>query len=656
MEVLPCSGVHMPGESDCPQRSSGTAFVYQEEPNCPENGEQAKLADGQLIESSDNMQGPHIESQGEGKQTVCDLLANSDCQCIGASCSDCQVEDQKEYCGFHDFEDDVINGPCLTSENSLSIVDTIESESPNNSREGDLSFSEPKWLEGDGSVALWVKWRGKWQAGIRCSGLTGRRIENGKRLNSCTAVYNAKLAVGMLNIVDQFHFNALTETARDVKVWKGFAMEASRCNGYSDFGRMLIKLHIILQHYINANWLHHSSNSWVERCQSANSAESVELLKEFFVITEDMANTAIVELFDSILWNDVNTLWDGPVQPMLGSEWKTWKHDVMKWFLTSPSLSSSKGTQQQIADDSYQTNLQKHNSSQVEIKGSDHSITLETDPLFFKNQDTLSTLAAETCNKQEDVREVSLATDFPSNLTNKWNEIVVEAADSDFLHTKGMELTPINEMAVAKSVEPGSKNRQCIAYIESKGRQCVRWANDGDVYCCVHLSSRFLGSSSKAEKPVPVDTPMCEGTTVLGTRCKHRALPGSLFCKKHRPHAETEQISSLPQNILKRKHEENYTGSEDMFCKDLVLVDVEGPLQVDPVSSIAGDTLHGESNLSEKPVHSENDHSAMEALNCIGSPPYDNRNPCTEAPKRYCLYCERHLPSWLKRARMGKVE
>jgi len=95
-----------------------------------------------------------------------------------------------------------------------------------------------------------------------------------------------KLVVGMLNMVDQFPFNvcddddtisffpllflqslflsliyiyiyihslfkwrvfqyiqALTETARDMKVWKEFAMEASRCNGYADFGRMLLKLH-----------------------------------------------------------------------------------------------------------------------------------------------------------------------------------------------------------------------------------------------------------------------------------------------------------------------------------------------------------------------------------------------------------------------------
>ncbi|KAG5154212.1 hypothetical protein JHK82_012181 [Glycine max] len=36
----------------------------------------------------------------------------------------------------------------------------------------------------------------------------------------------------------------------------------------------------ILQHHINADWLQHSYPSWAERCQSANSAESVELVKE----------------------------------------------------------------------------------------------------------------------------------------------------------------------------------------------------------------------------------------------------------------------------------------------------------------------------------------------------------------------------------------
>ncbi|QCD90972.1 histone-lysine N-methyltransferase SUVR5 isoform X1 [Vigna unguiculata] len=694
MEVL-CSGVQYAGESDCTQQSSGTAFVYQEEPNCAENGEQDKLVAARLNESSHKMQGPQIERQGG-------LSTNSDCQCIGASCCDCQVDDQNEYCGFHDFEEDIINEPCLTSDNSISVVDTIESESPNNSREGDLSCSEPKWLEGDGSVALWVKWRGKWQAGIRCaradwplSTLKAKPTHERKKYFVIffphTRIYSwadmllvrsinefphpiaykthqvglkmvkdltvarrfimRKLVVGMLNMVDQFPFNALTETARDMKVWKEFAMEASRCNDYSDFGRMLLKLHSsILQHHINVDWLRYSYPSWTERCQSANSADSVELLKE--------------ELFDSILWNGINTLSDTPVQSTLSSEWKTWKHDVMKWFTTPPSLSISKDTQQQSSDDLFRANLQvcrkraklevrraDTHASQVEIKA--QTVALQADPGFFTNQGILSTLAAESC-KQVGVREVSMAVDSPGHLVDKWNEIVVENTDPHFLHTKHMESTPTKEMTIAKSVESGSKNRQCIAYIEAKGRQCVRWANDGDVYCCVHLSSRFLGSSTKSEKPVPLDTPMCEGTTVLGTRCKHRALPGSLFCKKHRPHAETEQISNIPQNTLKRKHEENYTGSEGILSRDLVLVNVESPLQMDPLSSIGGDSKHGENNSNEKPMHSEHEHNAMESLQCIGSPPYDKMNPCKEGTKRYCLYCESHLPSWLKRARNGK--
>ncbi|KAI4314897.1 hypothetical protein L6164_027760 [Bauhinia variegata] len=704
MEVLPSSGVQYAGESDCPRQSSETDFVYQGEHNHPVNGEQVKMEDGQLNDASVDVEGHQIERQGEGQETVGEFLINSDCQCSGASCCDCQVEDQKEPCGFHDFEDDQINEPCLTSDNSLPIVDTIESESPNNTGEGELSHSEPTWLEGDESVALWVKWRGKWQVGIRCaradwplSTLKAKPTHDRKKyfviffphtrnyswadmllvrsinefphpiaykthyvglkmvkdLTVARRFIMQKLAVGMLSIVDQFHLDALIENAHDVMVWKEFAMEASRCNGYSDLGRMLLKLkNSILQCYINADWLQNSFHSWIERCRNANSAESIELLKE--------------EFFDAILWSDINTLWKGPVQPTLGSDWKTWKQEVMKWFFTSPSLSSSKDIQTQTSDGSFQASLQvcrkrpklevrraDTHASQVETKGSDHPITLETDHGFFSNQHTLSTLAAESC-KQEDMREVSLATDPPNNMANKWNEIVVEAADSEFVQTRGMELTPVSETVSAKSVEPGSKNRQCIAYIESKGRQCVRWANDGDVYCCVHLSSRFLGSSSKVERPVSVDAPMCEGTTVLGTRCKHRALPGYSFCKKHRPHSETNHTLDIPQNTLKRKHEETYTGSESTLCKDSVLMDVESPQEVDLVSVMADDAFNRVSNLNENPMHSGNDHNVTEATQCIGSSPYDNKNPCLETPKRYFLYCDKHLPSWLKRARNGK--
>lgn len=154
MEVLSCSGVQYAGESDCPQQSSGTSFVYQGEPHCPENGERVDLEDGQLNGSLPKTEGSQLERQSEGQETVGELSFNPDLQCNGASSCDCQVVDQKESSGL---DEDEMDEPCLTSENSISFVDTIESESPNNSRDGELPLSEPTWLEGDESVALWVK-------------------------------------------------------------------------------------------------------------------------------------------------------------------------------------------------------------------------------------------------------------------------------------------------------------------------------------------------------------------------------------------------------------------------------------------------------------------------------------------------------------------
>ncbi|GAU12968.1 hypothetical protein TSUD_191590 [Trifolium subterraneum] len=55
------------------------------------------------------------------------------------------------------------------------------------------------------------------------------------------------------------------------------------------------------------------------------------------------------ELYRSILWKDVRALWNASVQPKLGYEWETWKHDVMKCFATFPSFCSNNGTQQQHA-------------------------------------------------------------------------------------------------------------------------------------------------------------------------------------------------------------------------------------------------------------------------------------------------------------------
>ncbi|KAL6273851.1 hypothetical protein ACE6H2_024543 [Prunus campanulata] len=712
MEVLPCSSVQCVGQSDCPQHSSATTSVYDGESNCLEHEKQVHVADGRVDDLLPNAEGPQLVRQGQVQEAVDELHTSEGCQ-NGASCLDIQVEGQKSSSISHDFDDDDINEqnyctePCLTSDNGHLIVDSRESELPNNRREGESYLSESTWLESDESVALWVKWRGKWQTGIRCaradcplSTLRAKPTHDRKKyfviffphtrnyswadtllvrsinefphpiaykthkvglklvkdLTVARRFIMQKLAVGMLNVVDQFHTEALIETARDVTVWKEFAMEASRCNGYSDLGNMLRKLQsMISQSYINSDWQEKSYQLWVQQCQNASSAATVEVLKE--------------ELVESILWNEVQSLQNAPLQPTLGSEWKTWKHEVMKWFSTSHPISNGVDFQQQSSDGPLATSLQtgrkrpklevrraEAHASQVESRGSDEAIAIEIDSEFFNNRDTANaaTLASEPY-KEEDMKDIAAQTDTPSGVAHKWDEVIVEAGNSEFDRTKDVEFTPVNEVAAVKSSDPGSKNRQCIAYIESKGRQCVRWANDGDVYCCVHLSSRFMGNSTKAEGSHSSDTPMCEGTTVLGTRCKHRSLYGSSFCKKHRPKDDMKTILSFPENTLKRKYEETNPSLETINCREIVLVgDVESPLQVDPVSVMAGDASYERKSLFEKSESPAKACNSSGELRCIGSCLHDNSNPCLESPKRHSLYCEKHLPSWLKRARNGK--
>ncbi|XP_022741759.1 histone-lysine N-methyltransferase SUVR5-like isoform X2 [Durio zibethinus] len=698
MEVLPCSGIRYVADSDCAQPSLGTTSTFDGESNCMEHRKQVKVAEGRMDDLLLSVEGNPARRQDEGQGTR-DELPISEEHHSGSSYYDCQVEGQRLSCGSHDYEDDDSNaqncctGPYLASENSHLIVDTIESESPSNNGEGELSLSDPKWLECDESVALWVKYSGEENGRLESDMLLVRSINEFpepiayrshtvglKMVRDLTVARRyimQKLAVGMLNIVDQFHCQALIETARNVIVWKEFAMEASRCCGYSDLGKMLLKLHsMILQHYINADWLQESFHSWVQQCQNAQSAESIELLKE--------------ELFDSILWNEVRSLGDAPVQPTLGSEWKTWKHEVMKWFSTSHPVSTAVDIDQN-SDGPSNTNLQvsrkrpklevrraETHTSQVQSNGSDQTMTVEIDSDFFSSRDAVvvNMPKPELCKKEDEGKETT-PMDASNNLTDRWDNIVVEARHSELIHSKDLEIipaseevnststlhiqpkefefTPLNEAVAKKSIDTGSKNRQCIAFIESKGRQCVRWANDGDVYCCVHLASRFIGSSGKTEVTPLVDTPMCEGTTVLGTRCKHRSLYGSTFCKKHRPKNDANDISHSPEDTQKRKHREIIPSSETTSCRDIVLVgDIESPLQVEPVSVIGSDALNGRNSLNENPEHSGKDHDNTELLHCIGLYSHSGFDPCHESPKRHSLYCDKHLPSWLKRARNGK--
>jgi len=121
------------------------------------------------------------------------------------------------------------------------------------------------------------------------------------------------------------------------------------------------------------------------------------------ILADTFFLSLLQELFDSILWNAVNSLWDSPVQPTLGSEWKTWKHEVMKWFSTSHPISSGGDLQQQTSDDLLTTSLQlsrkrpklevrraEAHASQVETIGSGQAITLDIDSAYFNGRDTVT--------------------------------------------------------------------------------------------------------------------------------------------------------------------------------------------------------------------------------------------------------------------------
>ncbi|KAI3990308.1 hypothetical protein MKX01_037647 [Papaver californicum] len=71
---------------------------------------------------------------------------------------------------------------------------------------------------------------------------------------------------------------AVIESARSVAAWNEFSLEASGCKIYLDLGRMLLKLQtMVLQQFVDPNWVQNSFDLWVER---GHSAESVETLKE----------------------------------------------------------------------------------------------------------------------------------------------------------------------------------------------------------------------------------------------------------------------------------------------------------------------------------------------------------------------------------------
>ncbi|KAL2905681.1 Histone-lysine N-methyltransferase SUVR5 [Bienertia sinuspersici] len=700
MEILTCSTLNYAKKSYHSQDNSVMEFVKDAESNCNNPAKQIPLEVKKVNHFLPSL-----------KVAIDKMQCDSQEPCGDVTFEECSNESSREGSGSKcqklsgdviDHDDDNVEEhaqckeACLDFQSSHVDVCTIDSEQLSENKE-ELSISTSKWPEQDESLALWVKWRGKWQAGIKCERadwplatvkakpthdrksyiviffphkknyswadtllacaidelpqpIVHRSHKVGVRLVEDLTVARRfimkKIVIGMFNIVDQLPIQVLVESARNLAVWREFAAEASRCKSYPDLGRLLLKLgKMVLQQYIDANWLQHSFQLWVEKCQNALSADSIELLR---------------------------SLRDGQGQLALGCEWKMWKHEVMKTFSISVSgggiEQSNKIDVEHFGVSPTMASLQisrkrpklevrraePHNSV-VENKRYQENTILQIDSGYFGSQSTMTVDNALVPSKEEFLGQEIAQTMSPSNVVDRWNGVVVDTFSTESTQKENGKLQPAG-VVETKSTTSKVRSKQCIAFIEAKGRRCIRWANDGDDYCCVHLTSRFAAHSVKPEVILSDEAAMCQGTTTQGTRCKHRSLPGTSYCKKHRPHSDGTTPPSSPGSQLKRKHDEQVERSEHVSKDAVSVVEAERPLEEHLCALLEGNASDGEKRVIAVPEQSTevSNNRNIEIACCVGLGMDEGQANCLESPKRHSLYCDKHIPSWLKRARNGK--
>ncbi|CAL5019127.1 unnamed protein product [Urochloa decumbens] len=596
------------------------------------------------------------------------------------------------------------SSPQEDTNTSVSPLNDTGRSADNNNCNGDTNYKGEELGMGntgdeDYAVALWVKWRGKWQTGIRCCRVdyplttvkakpTHDRksyivvffprtktyswvdmllvapieecpspLVNGthrkwrklvKDLSIPRRFIIQKLAISMLNLSDELHIEAVIDNARKATTWKEFALEASCCRDYTDLGKMLVKLqNMILPDYISCQWLQNSFDIWNQKCMNASDAETIETLYE--------------ELRQSVLWSKVEELWNASVQPELVPEWKTWKQEVMKQYFSShPAGNVGNFEKNNCYDDSaleQQVNRKRpklevrRGETQISHMGDADGRTVNEDP----NQNNLPSYSVmhETVGALDATNQNSSVT-LPGN--SGANETTASGIANPALQNARLDLDSFKS------------SRQCSAYIEAKGRQCGRWANDGDIYCCVHQSMHFLDHSSREDKALTVEAPLCSGMTNMGRKCKHRAQHGSTFCKKHRMRTNLDAMhpenllgsSELPHMVEEspNKWVEEISKSQTVYSIDSETdKNVQAAIQVKLMSTVATDISGEKACATEKTdlcAASTSITNTDDIPLCIGIRSHDSIVGCQDYAKRHTLYCEKHLPKFLKRARNGK--
>ncbi|KAF0934919.1 hypothetical protein E2562_028912 [Oryza meyeriana var. granulata] len=646
------------------------------------------------------------EEQVKGdKEVGSDMLSNK----AGADMLECHAVQKELQCTLQDLSEiacsiDPVHktsSPQEENETSVSPKNNMDQLVHNNSCNGNTHYKGGHLSTGnvgaeDQAVALWIKWRGKWQTGIQCFRVDcplstlkakpthGRKsyiivffprtrtyswvdmllvrpideyplpLVNGthrkwrklvKDLSVPRRFIMQKLAISMLNFSDELHIEAIVENARTATTWKEFARESSCCRDYTDLGKMLVKLqNMILPDYTSCRWLQDSFNLWSQKCNSAHDAQTVEILTE--------------ELRQAVLWDKVEELWNAPMQPELVPEWKTWKQEIMKQFFSShPVGNAGNFEQHNCYDDPGMDQQARINHSKLEFRRGEAHFSKEDDA----NLNTLS----EDPNKRN-LPGSSIIREAVGPLESRDQNKTADVPSTSGVQDIGESNSALQN--VRHELDSFKSSRQCSAYIEAKGRQCGRWANDGDIYCCVHQSMHFADHSSREDKSLTVESPLCGGMTNLGRKCKHRAQHGSIFCKKHRFQTNLDAMSSdsllssseghkweVSQKGVEKMSSSNATYSAGSEWANNFQIAVDMKLAPTMAVEISGDKAHVSENTDLcYPLSTSMENSNLDTSICIGIRSHDDIVECQNYAVRHTLYCERHIPKFLKRARNGK--
>lgn len=562
------------------------------------------------------------------------------------------------------------------------------------------SLGPPRGAEG--RFPLWIKWRGRWQAGIQCSledcpaatvramPTYGRKTyivvyfpstrsfvwtdwqlvcpinenpeplafgshESGRSsvsdLNLARQFMLKKITAAMLDISDRLPIQAVVECARQVSFWKEFAKEAAKAVKYQELGIMLVKLKdMILSIYLKENWMSCRFEDWKHQCAVAETAGSVEKL--------------IKELKSALCWDEIGKLWDELEQTNLDSEWKTWKEYAHR---DSVGISRFQDASRRAEYSPATLSGNRTNDENDHIHG-------WGDERARRTLDT-GDMDSEQCSKRVKSEELLGSTQV-SNISSSPN---MALSSSDLLHDVGTIIQngsntgsafnvdghslPTRKTEIILGENKGQSNFvRCSAFSERKGRQCNKYPSDGSLYCCKHSPAGGTDTKTKGKSLISImgaddaNTLICSGTTKHGRRCTHKARDGSAFCLKHllQDAADTSKGTAVGMSASKSSAIVEFSGTEGkVSTQELPISDsVQGTSnrkrkleQIIAGRPLSFDSKSEEPSVQAKPIPRIAPRTAN-WTRCIGWC-RGSGGQCSHRAKPGFSHCEKHLPGSL---------